>query len=108
VIASLVYVAVIVPDDFWLHANYGFVGNPPSIPPLVNALGPWPQRAIILVGLVPLGFVIVLVPWLLARRFMQRAKTHRLVMPALVAGIHVLKPIQSKTWMAGTSPAMTS
>jgi hypothetical protein len=31
------------------------------------------------------------------------------VMPALVAGIHVflLALQQSKTWMAGTSPAMT-
>jgi len=28
-----------------------------------------------------------------------------LVMPALVAGIHVL--LAPKTWMAGTSPAMT-
>jgi len=70
VIASLVYVALIVPVDLWLGANYGFVGNPPagnSIPPFVSALGPWPQRAIILVCLVPLGFVIVLVPWLIAR-----------------------------------------
>jgi len=30
------------------------------------------------------------------------------VMPAFVAGIHVLKNLPSKTWMAGTSPAMTS
>jgi len=30
------------------------------------------------------------------------------VMPALVAGIHVLTALQQrKTWMAGTSPAMT-
>jgi hypothetical protein len=30
-------------------------------------------------------------------------------MPALVAGIHVLTIVQtSKTWMAGTSPAMTT
>jgi hypothetical protein len=29
------------------------------------------------------------------------------VMPALVAGIHVFLAA-SKTWMAGTSPAMTS
>jgi hypothetical protein len=29
-------------------------------------------------------------------------------MPALVAGIHVFKTFRiSKTWMAGTSPAMT-
>jgi hypothetical protein len=30
------------------------------------------------------------------------------VMPALVAGIHVfLRRLQVRTWMAGTSPAMT-
>ncbi|BBF92478.1 hypothetical protein [Blastochloris tepida] len=30
-------------------------------------------------------------------------------MPALVAGIHVLKTyLKTKTWMAGTSPAMTA
>jgi len=30
------------------------------------------------------------------------------VMPALVAGIHVFRhPVSTKTWMAGTSPAMT-
>jgi hypothetical protein len=31
-----------------------------------------------------------------------------IVMPALVAGIHVLDRANSKTWMAGTSPAMTA
>jgi len=30
------------------------------------------------------------------------------VMSALVAGIHVFSLQESKTWMAGTSPAMTS
>jgi hypothetical protein len=29
------------------------------------------------------------------------------VMPALVAGIHVFGLPDTKTWMAGTSPAMT-
>jgi hypothetical protein len=29
-------------------------------------------------------------------------------MPALVAGINVLLSRQTKTWMAGTSPAMTN
>jgi hypothetical protein len=28
-------------------------------------------------------------------------------MPALVAGIHVFFVVAAKTWMAGTSPAMT-
>ncbi len=30
-----------------------------------------------------------------------------LVMPGLVPGIHVFVLIEQKTWMAGTSPAMT-
>jgi len=29
------------------------------------------------------------------------------VMPGLVPGIHVVQPACLKTWMAGTSPAMT-
>jgi hypothetical protein len=28
-------------------------------------------------------------------------------MPALVAGIHVFRPVAFKAWIAGTSPAMT-
>ena len=70
VLASLIYVALILPIDLWLGADYGFVGNPPAgiiIPPFVLALGPWPQRAIILVALVPIGFVVVLLPWVVAR-----------------------------------------
>jgi hypothetical integral membrane protein (TIGR02206 family) len=70
VIVSLVYVALVLPVDLWLGADYGFVGNPPSsiiIPPFVLALGPWPQRALVLIALVPIGFVIVLLPWLVAR-----------------------------------------
>ncbi len=70
VIASLVYVGLVMPVDLHLGADYGFVGNPPSniiIPPFVLALGPWPTRAIVLVALVPIGFVIVLVPWVVGR-----------------------------------------
>jgi hypothetical integral membrane protein (TIGR02206 family) len=68
---SAAYVALIIPINLWLGSNYGYVGNPQSIneiPPLVYALGPWPQRAIILVALAPLGFVVVLLPWLIAAR----------------------------------------
>jgi hypothetical integral membrane protein (TIGR02206 family) len=66
VLVSAAYVALVVPLNAWLGADYGFIGNPApdiSIPPFVVALGPWPQRAIILAALVPLGFVAVLLPW---------------------------------------------
>jgi hypothetical integral membrane protein (TIGR02206 family) len=70
VIASAVYIAVVMPVDIALGANYGFLGNPadPSeVPPFIDALGPWPLRAIIVVALAPVGFVVVLLPWLIAR-----------------------------------------
>ncbi len=80
VLASLIYVALVLPIDLWLGADYGFVGNPPAgivIPPFVLALGPWPQRAIILVALVPIGFVVVLLPWLAVRAFPNAVGPYR-------------------------------
>jgi hypothetical integral membrane protein (TIGR02206 family) len=64
--ASALYVAVIVPIDLLLGANYGFIGNPPpgvKIPPFVEALGPWPLRAIIVVVLGALAFALLVLPW---------------------------------------------
>ena len=61
------YVALVAPINLWLGSNYGYIRNPAAlseIPPFVRALGPWPQRAIILIALVPFGLVAVLLPWL--------------------------------------------
>jgi len=65
-IVSGVYLALVVPVNAWLGSDYGFVGNPApdiAVPPFVLTLGPWPQRAIILIVLAALGFVVVLLPW---------------------------------------------
>jgi hypothetical integral membrane protein (TIGR02206 family) len=65
--ASVAYLAVVVPVNVLLGSNYGYVGNPPaghSIPPFVNLLGPWPGRAVILVALAGLGFMLALAPWM--------------------------------------------
>jgi hypothetical integral membrane protein (TIGR02206 family) len=74
--AGIVYAALVVPVNVWLDADYGFIGNPApdiAVPPFVLMLGPWPLRAIILVALVPLGFVLVLLPWLVARAAPSKA-----------------------------------
>ncbi len=68
---SAAYVALIVPVNLWLGSDYGFIGNPPAdikIPAFVGALGPWPQRAIILVALAAFGFLVVLLPWRIVAR----------------------------------------
>ncbi len=65
-IVSALYLALVVPVNALLGSDYGFVGNPASdiqVPLFVLMLGPWPQRAIILIVLAALGFVVVLLPW---------------------------------------------
>jgi hypothetical integral membrane protein (TIGR02206 family) len=65
-VVSLAYAAFILPVNFVLGTNYGFISNPPPgkpLPPFVDALGPWPQRALIIMGLAALGFVLALLPW---------------------------------------------
>jgi hypothetical integral membrane protein (TIGR02206 family) len=77
-IVSALYLALVVPMNAWLGSDYGFVGNPSpdiEVPPFVLMLGPWPQRAIILVVLAVLGFVVVLLPW---RVFAARSTSARL------------------------------
>jgi hypothetical integral membrane protein (TIGR02206 family) len=68
---SVAYVAVAAPVNHWLGSDYGYIGNPApaiTIPPFVMMLGPWPQRAIILLALAAAGFVVVLLPWRIAAR----------------------------------------
>jgi hypothetical integral membrane protein (TIGR02206 family) len=71
VLVSFAYGALVVPINAWLGADYGYLGDPApdiSVPPFVLMLGPWPLRAVVLAALVPLGFVVVLLPWLISWR----------------------------------------
>jgi hypothetical integral membrane protein (TIGR02206 family) len=66
IVVSLAYVAVVTPVNLELGTNYGFIGNPPpekTIPPFIDAMGPWPRRALIVMGLAVIGFVLALLPW---------------------------------------------
>jgi hypothetical integral membrane protein (TIGR02206 family) len=75
-LVTLGYVAVIMPINIWLGANYAYIGNPASeksIPPFVAALGPWPQRVVAVAGLVGLAFVLALLPWRLRARVLARS-----------------------------------
>jgi hypothetical integral membrane protein (TIGR02206 family) len=73
-VVSLAYVAVVTPVNLALGTNYGFIGNPPpgrTIPPFVDAMGPWPRRAAIVMGLATIGFVLALLPWRIGGRCVQ-------------------------------------
>ena len=77
---SLAYVALILPINLALDANYAYIGNPSppvAIPPFITALGPWPGRVIIVIALIAIAFVIVLLPWRIAARLMARGTGSR-------------------------------
>ncbi|MFN8580377.1 MAG: YwaF family protein [Gemmatimonadaceae bacterium] len=49
--------------------NYGYLGrNTPGRPTLIDYLGPWPQRALLMVMLGAGAMVLLWLPWLLFRR----------------------------------------
>jgi len=68
-IAGAIYVAVVVPVNIALGANYGFLGNlRPDVPTLIDFLGPWPERLAIIVLIVAAAMALLMLPWTLARR----------------------------------------
>lgn len=61
---DLLYVILILPLDILFGWNYGFIGNiKPDTPTIIDALGPWPQRLIWMVGLVIIVQLIIYLPW---------------------------------------------
>jgi hypothetical integral membrane protein (TIGR02206 family) len=64
-VAAAAYVAVVLPVNLALGANYGFVGkSKPLNPSIVDHLGPWPERLLIIVPLAALAMLLALLPWL--------------------------------------------
>jgi len=75
-VASAAYAAFILPVNLMLGTNYGFIGNPPPdkpLPPFIEAMGPWPGRAFIVMGLAATGFVLALAPWRIFDRQVPKA-----------------------------------
>jgi hypothetical integral membrane protein (TIGR02206 family) len=70
VLAGLVYLAVVLTINISLGFNYGYVGNArPGEASIIDFLGPWPQRVVLMVALV-IGFMALLMaPWHFARKF---------------------------------------
>jgi hypothetical integral membrane protein (TIGR02206 family) len=71
--AAASYVALVLPVNLLLGANYGFTGkSKPLNPSIVDLLGPWPERLLIIVPLAALAMLAVMLPWVIARRITCR------------------------------------
>jgi uncharacterized membrane protein YwaF len=60
----------VIAANAWLGANYAYIGDPApplKIPPFIDALGPWPQRAVIVLALAAFSFPLLVLPWKLAK-----------------------------------------
>ncbi len=74
--ASVTYVAAVLPVDLLLGANYGFVGpSKPLNPSIVDLLGPWPERLLIIVPLAAAVMALMMLPWVLAAKLKHSALT---------------------------------
>jgi hypothetical integral membrane protein (TIGR02206 family) len=63
-VLTVLYVAVVLPLDVLVGANYGFVGPGRALQPsIVDLLGPWPQRLAIIVPLAAGAMAAGLLPW---------------------------------------------
>jgi hypothetical integral membrane protein (TIGR02206 family) len=68
VAAGAVYVALVLPFDVATGLNYGYLGRgAPGQPSLVDALGPWPGRVVVMMGLGLVVMALLTLPWELAR-----------------------------------------
>jgi hypothetical integral membrane protein (TIGR02206 family) len=68
------YVALVVPVNMALGVNYGYVGKgTPGQPTLIDALGPWPGRVAIILMLAAAATALLMLPWVIGRRFTGRA-----------------------------------
>jgi len=71
--ASMAYFMFALTINLMLGSNYGFVGDSkPGTPSIVDLLGPWPQRLLIIVPLTAGVLALLMVPWALLS-FLQRA-----------------------------------
>lgn len=70
-LAGFGYAAVVLPLDVLKGYNYGYLGETPpgQQPTLIDKLGPWPGRVVLIALLVSAAMALLMVPWELARRW---------------------------------------
>lgn len=66
---GILYAAAIFTIDAVFGLNYGYLGRAtPTRPTLIDVLGPWPWRVLVMVVLASLAMTLLLLPWLFVRQ----------------------------------------
>ncbi|MEO0759385.1 MAG: TIGR02206 family membrane protein [Cyanobacteria bacterium J06648_16] len=70
--ASLLYLVCIFPLNALFGSNYGYLGpSLPAQPSILQWLGPWPWRVVLIAILAWLGMTLLLLPWEWRRRHIR-------------------------------------
>ena len=73
---TLLYALAVSSINLRIGANYGFVGNSrPETPSIIDLLGPWPQRLVVMVLIAAAAMALLMLPWAVARRCKRRTAT---------------------------------
>jgi hypothetical integral membrane protein (TIGR02206 family) len=65
---TLAYIAILLPINVLNDWNYGFIGpSQPATPTIIDSLGPWPGRIVLILFMGIMMFIHVWLPWPLAR-----------------------------------------
>lgn len=68
-VATFAYFCLVFPIDFAFDLNYGFVGpSRPEHPSIIDVLGPWPQRLVLIFAIVAAVMALMTWPWQVRRR----------------------------------------
>lgn len=72
---SLIYLLLVLPLDIAFGWNYGYVGSTtPDRPTIIDVLGPWPQRVVVICVLVCAAMALVMLPWALVGAIRTKPK----------------------------------
>jgi hypothetical integral membrane protein (TIGR02206 family) len=64
VVAGIVYVAIVFLVDAIFGVNYGYLGRAtPTRPTLLDVLGPWPCRVLVMMLLASAAMTLLWLPW---------------------------------------------
>lgn len=75
--ATFAYFCVVFPLDLAFELNYGFVGpSRPEQPTVIDWLGPWPQRVVVIFAIVAAAMALLTWPWEAFRKY-RRSRAGR-------------------------------
>lgn len=74
---AVVWLVVVFAINLVTGYNYGYVGNAkPSQPTLIDHLGPWPQRVLVMALLAAAAMLLLQLPWAIVRNRNPRQVDH--------------------------------